>query len=98
MLAEAMALISTGIGVNYHSLQFSMLTNHSTDSHWCTNGASRYDFVDSKSSKVFILLFCRTPSSDTYCGTAPASEPEVKATASWILQNEVYQAFIDFHR
>jgi len=39
----------------------------------------------------------RTPSSDTYCGTAPASEPEVKSTSSWILENGFFHAYIDFH-
>jgi len=39
----------------------------------------------------------RTPSSDTYCGTAPNSEPEVKVLSDWILSRGFFQAYIDFH-
>jgi len=38
-----------------------------------------------------------TPSSDTYRGTAPFSEPETKATSAYILANRPFGGYIDFH-
>lgn len=38
-----------------------------------------------------------TPSSDTYCGTAPFSEPESKAVASYITANGPFKGAIDYH-
>jgi len=39
----------------------------------------------------------RTPSSDTYCGTAPFSEPETRSISTLIIQTGTYSAHIDFH-
>lgn len=39
----------------------------------------------------------RVPSDDTYCGTAPFSEPESKVTAAYITANAPFDAAIDFH-
>jgi len=40
----------------------------------------------------------RTPSSDTYCGTAPFSEPESKASSNFLLNaGYTFDAGIDFH-
>jgi len=39
----------------------------------------------------------RQPSSDTYCGTGPFSEPETKAVSDFILKTGPFDAFIDFH-
>jgi len=37
------------------------------------------------------------PTSDTYCGTAPFSEPETKAVSDFLKANGPFDAFIDFH-
>jgi murein tripeptide amidase MpaA len=39
----------------------------------------------------------KTPADDTYCGTAPFSEPESKATAAYITANLPFDAAIDLH-
>jgi len=39
----------------------------------------------------------KTQSSDTYCGTGPFSEPEVKAVSNYILANIPFAGYIDFH-
>jgi len=38
-----------------------------------------------------------TPSSDTYRGTAPFSEPETKAVSAYVLANVPFAGYIDFH-
>jgi len=38
-----------------------------------------------------------TPSSDTYCGTAPFSEPETKAVSDYLKRTGPFNSFIDFH-
>jgi len=38
-----------------------------------------------------------TPSSDTYCGTAPFSEPESTAVSKFVLANGPYRGAIDYH-
>jgi murein tripeptide amidase MpaA len=38
-----------------------------------------------------------TPTSDTYRGTAPFSEPESKVVSNYILQNTPFAGYIDFH-
>jgi len=39
----------------------------------------------------------RTPTSDTYCGIAPFSEPESTAVATYVNQNGPFDAGIDWH-
>jgi len=39
----------------------------------------------------------KTPSSDTYCGTAAFSEPESRAATNWFKANGPYRGSIDFH-
>jgi len=39
----------------------------------------------------------KTPSSDTYCGTAPFSEPESLAASKFYLENGPYGGAIDYH-
>jgi len=39
----------------------------------------------------------RTPTSDTYCGTGPFSEPESKAVADYVNANRPYRGAIDYH-
>lgn len=38
------------------------------------------------------------PTSDTYHGTAPFSEPETKAVAAYVTANGPFVGAIDFHR
>jgi len=37
------------------------------------------------------------PSSDTYCGTGPFSEPEIKFVSSFVLSNLPFEGAIDYH-
>jgi len=39
----------------------------------------------------------RQPSSDTYCGTGPFSEPETTAVSNYVLKSGPFDAMIDFH-